>query len=156
MRDKSSLAYSINSGCEFFQDSGYIYIFTGVDKDSLFKNKNLNTEKGALFIIFRELKKLKNKGISSKELKKSKQNILCSLILKQENNSSINEFYGYQMAYLKKKILSLKDIEKIIKSITLKEVNNECKKLFNLNNANIQIIGNYSEKKVKKYIKQLI
>ena len=81
----------------------------------------------------------------------AKQSILSELILQQESSSVINEFFGYQMAFLQK-IKSIEEIKSIFKAITLAEINKECKTLFSFEKLNMCIIGNYNEKDVYKYL----
>ena len=151
IREKATLAYSISSGSEFYQDAGIFYITALIDKDSLYKNNNLKNPKGALYILLTEIENIRKKGVLKKELEDSKQSIISKLILNQETTSSINDFYGYQLAF-KEKFHSFKEIEKIFNSITLEEINNECKKLFSFNNLNLCVIGDYKEKDVYEYI----
>ena len=94
---------------------------------------------------------MRKKGVSKKELEDSKQSILSSLILQQESSSSINEFYGYQMAF-KQKIKTIDEIKKIFQNITVSDIKKECKKLFSFEKLNMCIIGNYKEKDVLKYL----
>lgn len=151
IREKATLAYRINSGSEFYQDTGIFYISALIDKDSLFENKNLKQKNGALYILLTEIEKIRKKGVTQNELNHSKKSVISKLILKQESTSDINEFFGYQLAF-NQKIKNLKEIESMFNSITLKEINKECTKLFNFLNLNICIIGDYSEKEVHKYI----
>ena len=141
IREKEALAYTVSADCDFFQDAGIFYIVTGVDKESLFKNNNLGNKNGALFILFRELDRLSKEGITKDELNRVKETITGRLIIQQEETSSIAEFYGYQLAYKKPQILSLKDVLNIFNKISLDEVKQECTKLFDFAKMNISIIG---------------
>ena len=145
------MCYTIKSGVESYQDTGVFFITTGVDKDSLFKNKNLKKKEGALYLILEEINKIRKKGVTKKELTDAKQSILSELILQQESSNVINEFYGYQIAFLQK-IKSIEEIKLIFKQVTLGEINKECKTLFSFDKLNMCIIGNYKEKDVYKYL----
>ena len=152
MREKEALAYTISVDCEFFQDTGIFYIVTGVEKESLFKNKNLKNDNGALYILLRELNKISKEGIKKEELERVKESITGKLIIQQEDTSSIAEFYGYQLAYKKSKIITLKDTERLFNTISLGEVNNMCVQLFDFSKMNISIIGNYEKKNIVNYL----
>jgi len=152
VREKEALAYTISVDCEFFQDTGIFYIVTGVEKESLFKNKNLKNDNGALYILLRELNKISKEGIKKEELERVKESITGKLIIQQEDTSSIAEFYGYQLAYKKSKIITLKDTERLFNTISLGEVNNMCVQLFDFSKMNISIIGNYEKKNIVNYL----
>ncbi len=151
IREKSALCYTISASVENYQDAGIFYITTGIDKHSLFKNKNLKQKNGALYLIIEQINKIRKNGVTKKELKNAKQSIVSKLILQQENSSAINDFYSYQMTF-SQPIKTIKEIRKIFTSITLREINKECTELFSFEKLNMCIIGNHKEKDIYKYL----
>ena len=80
-----------------------------------------------------------------------KDRFIAQLVVKQQP-SFIAEHYGYQLVYKQPSILSLEDIENTFKIISLKEVNNMCKLLFDFTKMNICILGEYKEKNIVDFL----
>ena len=52
LREEAGLSYNVECSTQLFQDTGYLYITTSVDNDSLFNNYNREGLGGALPILF--------------------------------------------------------------------------------------------------------
>src|SRR3989344_6944500 len=100
VRDKLGLAYYIKTEAEENPDTGYLVTQAGVD--------NKNAEK-AVSVILKEYKKISQKKISQKELKKVKDHIKGKMALLLEPSDALGSFYGIQ-ALLEKDILTPEEI----------------------------------------------
>ncbi|MBI1820505.1 MAG: insulinase family protein [Nitrospirae bacterium] len=79
VREERGLVYSIYSYLSFFQDTGLFTIYAGT---------SVKTVRQVVQIILKELRKLRNEGISSSELKKAKDHLKGSMMLGMESTSS--------------------------------------------------------------------
>ena len=152
VRTKAGLAYNIFSGEELYQDAGFIYLNAGIEKNSLFKNKNINKKPGALYIILKEFEKIANKGITQKELDFAKEKIENDIALMYEGTDDVALYYAEQILFDYPNILSFDDYLNNIKSLRLDYVNKVIKETFDFKKLNISIIGNYEHKEVLDYL----
>ena len=80
IREKYGIAYSIESNYTPMSDSGIFSIYFGTDPEK--------TEK-AVHLIFRELKKLKDKTLGSVQLQQAKQKFIGQIALGEENRMGL-------------------------------------------------------------------
>ena len=78
VREKNGLAYSIHSGAHLFEDSGALVISAGLDRKRTMK---------AVELIMSELRRLKEKPVSPKELRMAKEYILGQIRLGLESTT---------------------------------------------------------------------
>jgi predicted Zn-dependent peptidase len=79
VREERGLAYSIYSYLSFFQDTGLFTVYAGT---------SVQTSRKVIQIILKELKKLRNEGITASELRKAKEHLKGSMMLGMESTSS--------------------------------------------------------------------
>jgi predicted Zn-dependent peptidase len=79
VREERGLVYSIYSYPSFFQDTGLFTVYAGT---------SVKSARQVIQIILKELKKLKNEGLTSRELKKAKDHLKGSMMLGMESTSS--------------------------------------------------------------------
>ena len=155
IREKATIAYSMDCNYLLFQDVGFFYIHLSFDKHSLFRNKLLDTKKGVLFLIIKEIKKVKKKGITSSELKKAKIFLKSQYCLSREKNENINNFFSLQCIF-NKPMIDFNKQDKLIDSITKSDMNKMIQQLLDMKKLNLNLFGKYSEKKVKTYVRKLL
>lgn len=108
VREERGLCYSIYSYSSQAETSGLFSIYTGLNLACLDEAEDL---------IYREIKKLLNGGISDYELTKGKEQLKAAILMDMENPSS-------RMSALGKDLLlynEVKPIEEIVKTIDLVE-----------------------------------
>ena len=152
LREKESLVYSISAESESYQDTGILYINTAIEKDSLFKNKNKNTDNGALFIILNTLEKILKNGVTQQELNKAKNNFENKISMTYENTNEMALFYNEQYLFEYTIKFTIQEILDNIKKVTLKKINNIIKETLSLEKMSICIIGNYTKEQVYNYL----
>lgn len=85
VREKRGMSYDIASRLQFFSDAGMFVVTAGVDSKKA---------EAALKTIDRELEKMRAKGVSAAELKRTKEYIAGNFKLSRERTVSKLFFYG--------------------------------------------------------------
>lgn len=80
VREKYGIAYTIESNYTLFTDTGLFTIYLGTDEEKIKRAKK---------IVFRELDKLKTKGVSENQLRKAKNKFKGQIALAEENRMSM-------------------------------------------------------------------
>lgn len=112
VRQSNGLAYYINSGNLSYSDSGSIYIRAGVDKNKIEKS---------LSLIMDEIKRIIQGEIEDDDCSRAKQILKSSLTLDLDSTDSVGLYVGLQEVLVKKP-LSVRDIKKLIDSVTKEEI----------------------------------
>ncbi|MBM4177196.1 insulinase family protein [Candidatus Gribaldobacteria bacterium] len=131
IREKSGLAYYVNTDSETYTDSGYLTTQAGVPNNKI---------KEAIHLILKEYEKMRKEVVSAKELKKAKDFINGSMILGLEGADKLASFYATQ-EILENKTLTPEEIKAIINKIRAKDINNFAKEIFLSKNLNLALIG---------------
>ena len=79
VREKHGLAYSVNSSCHLYSESGALVVSAGLDRKRYLK---------ALDLVVRELVRLKERPVARKELKLAKDYVIGQLRLGLESTSN--------------------------------------------------------------------
>lgn len=80
IREKHGIAYTIESNYSLYTDTGLFSIYLGTDAEKVAKAKKL---------VFRELNKLKDKGVTEGQLAKAKAKFKGQIALAEENRLSM-------------------------------------------------------------------
>ncbi len=123
VRERRGLCYFVRCYPSFYQDTGNMYIQSGLDISRLDE---------ATKVILSELKKIKQKGVTAKELKDAKEYLRGKIVLALEDSSSLAEYYAKQELlvgqsmtpeekFKKYEKVSLADIQAVAKQIFVKE-----------------------------------
>lgn len=123
IRERKGLAYYIKSEQENYTDSGYLVIQAGIAHQNI---------KKVVKLILEELSSLKNKLVSSQELKKAKEHLKGTILLNLETSDQIAAFLGKQKLltneikipealFRKLDQVSAKDVQKIAQNIFVSE-----------------------------------
>ena len=118
VRERKGLAYFVRCYPNYYQDTGNIMIQAGLDparKDE------------AVQVIFDELRKVKKRGVTAKELKDSVEFLNGKTVLNLEDSSHLAEFYA-KHELLNNKILTPSQKLRKFKAVTrndIKKVANE-------------------------------
>jgi predicted Zn-dependent peptidase len=114
IREKYGFTYNIESSYSVFSDIGLFYIYLGTDKKYIDKSIKL---------VHKELKSLREKKLSTSQLKKAKQQLIGQITLSEENNCNTMLGMGKGLL-LYNKIDSLKETFDKINNITQEELTN--------------------------------
>jgi len=136
VREKLGLAYYITTDIYSDTDTGFLVTQAGVDSNKVDK---------AIKTILKEYKKISQKRVGEKELKKAKDCIKGRMILGLERSNDIAFFYGMQEV-LENKILTPKQIYEKIDKITSEDILRVAKDIFNPSKLNLALIGPFNNK----------
>jgi len=137
VRSKLGIAYYISTSNTADPDTGFLFTQAGLD--------NKNVEKG-ISTILKEYKKISQKEIPQKELKKAKDYLKGKTTLLLESSDATSSFYAGQ-ELLEKKILAPKEIFKKIDRVTVNDILKVAKDIFQPKKLNLALIGPFEDKK---------
>jgi zinc protease len=137
LRDKESLAYALNFMAQPNLDPGYIGVYMGTHPSKL---------ETAIEAVLRELKKVKEKGLTQEEVDRAKNYLIGNFEIglqtngAQANQMSLDELYGLGFDHYQK-------YPQEIQKVTKEDVNRAAKGYLNLDTYAIAIIRPPSGKK---------
>ncbi len=136
IRTKLGIAYYLRTEVEANPDTGYLVTFAGIE--------NKNVEK-AIKKILQEYKKISQKKVQSKELKKAKDYLKGKMTLLLESSEAQASFYAEQ-EILERKILTPKEIFEKIEKISPSDILKVAKEIFKPKRLNLALIGPFQNK----------
>lgn len=137
IREKLGLAYTVRTAEESFSNRGYFVTYAGVDH---------SYTKKALAAILNEYKKLREKGVSGKELKLAKDYIKGTSLIGMEASDAVADFIGIE-EIVTGKPLTIDEVFGKIDKITVGDLNRLARFIFNPASLNAAVLGPYKEKK---------
>jgi predicted Zn-dependent peptidase len=142
IREKLGLAYYVGSGGDQYTDVGYLGISAGIPHEKLPK---------VLEKIVEIIGKIKQKGISEKELKDAKSFSRGRFALSLESSDEVAVFLGEQELFLKK-ILQPEEILKKIEKVSRNDIMKAGADVFNSSKSNLVAIGQHQDLKAKEQL----
>lgn len=133
VRERLGLAYYVSASDDESSDCGYFSVRAGVDTDKAKIEKTVKT-------IISEIKKMRQKGVSEKELKKAKDNLRGKMALSLEGSDDVAAFLAGQelsRCEIKKPEEILAKIEKVGKNDILRVARD----IFVNSGLNLALIG---------------
>jgi predicted Zn-dependent peptidase len=144
VREKRGLAYYIKTDISSYQDTGAFLVQAGLDKSRI---------KEAIQVILAELKKIKDQGVTGKELKSAQEFIKGKIILELEDSENIADWYSKQELFLDK-ILTPEQRMKKISAVTKDQVKKIAQQVIDERKINLAMIGPVKDKStLKKLLK---
>lgn len=138
IREQNALAYSIYSYITSYRDTGLLTIYAGTDPSNALE---------VVRLVTRELKKIKDEGITQAEGLRVKNQIKGSLVLSLESSNSHMSRLARQEIYFGR-YHSMDDIIKSVESVALDQVQQLAQKLFTPENLSLTILGPLSKSEV--------
>lgn len=135
VRERRGLAYSVRASVDAYVDTGSLVITAGLDPSRL-------TE--AIRVILRELKRVRERGVTQEELSRAKENIEGRIILALEESSARADWYGKQ-ALLRKEILTPEERISRLMAVERDAVRAVARELLRADRLHLAIIGNYKD-----------
>ena len=135
IREQNALAYSIYSYVTSYRDTGLLTVYAGTDPSNALEVARL---------VLKELKKIKEEGITPAEETRVKNQIKGSLVLSLESSSSHMSRIARQEIYYGK-YLSMDDIIKGVEKVTAEQVQRLAQQLFSRENLSLTILGPLSK-----------
>jgi predicted Zn-dependent peptidase len=138
IRERKGLAYYVTSSTENYLDTGTFYVKSGL---------KISSAPEALEMILKELKKVREKGITRAELKKAKEQIKGRVALSLENTHEKLDWCLGQEAFTKK-IVSLEKTFEILDKVKLEDVLKVAREIIRNDRLHVAIIGPFPDKSV--------
>jgi predicted Zn-dependent peptidase len=123
IREKYGFTYNIESSYSVFSDVGLFYVYLGTDQKHIDKSIKL---------VYKELKNLRDKKLSSSQLKKAKQQIVGQITLSEENNCNVMLGMGKSLL-IYNKVDNLKETFSKIEELTSENLIEIANNVFNEN-----------------------
>lgn len=142
IREKHGLTYYIESATEMMTDSGFIFMRAGVQHENLLK---------ATRLILEEFKKIRDKKVSQKELKKAKEYLKGKTLMSLESTNAVASFFGDQELF-RKKIKSPEELFEKIDAVTAEQIQKIVQKIVKNNKVNFAVIGPHKDEASLKKI----
>jgi predicted Zn-dependent peptidase len=131
VREQNALAYSIYSYVTSYRDTGLLTVYAGTDPSNALE---------VVRLVMKELKKIKEEGITPAEELRVKNQIKGSLILSLESSNSHMSRLARQEIYFGK-YLSMDDIIRGVEKVTGEQVQHLARHLFSRKNIALTILG---------------
>ena len=131
VREQNALAYSIYSYVTSYRDTGLLTVYAGTDPTNTLE---------VLRLVTRELKKIKDEGITQAEEMRVKNQIKGTLVLSLESSNSHMSRLARQEIYFGKYI-SIDDIIRGVEKVTSEQVQRLAQQLFTRDNLSLAILG---------------
>jgi predicted Zn-dependent peptidase len=135
VREQNALAYSIYSYVTSYRDTGLLTVYAGTDPSNALE---------VVRLVVKEMKKIKEEGITPAEELRVKNQIKGSLILSLESSNSHMSRLARQEMYFGK-YLSMDDIIKGVEKVTAEQVQRLAQQLFTRENTSLTILGPLSK-----------
>jgi predicted Zn-dependent peptidase len=149
LRDNNGISYNSTVSSSYCSDFGLFGIFTSIVSLYIYQG---------IYIIIQILNHMKKDLISSDELISAKNYLNNSATLELASILNHNSIYGMQALYNVPldKLETPKEYLKKINSVSINDINNISKKLFNKNNLLFSSVGNLkNDDKLKKILNLL-
>ncbi len=135
VREQNALAYSIYSYLASYRDTGLLTVYAGTDPSNVLQ---------AVQLVIKEMKKIKDEGITAAEESRVKNQIKGNLVLSLESsNSHMSRLARQEIFY--GKYLSVDDIIKGVEKVTAEQVQRIAQQLFTTENTSLAILGPLSK-----------
>ena len=121
LREKYGLVYSIDANYTPFLDTGFLGVFFGTEPKNLEKAQSL---------ISRELKNLREKTLTTRQLHDIKQQLMGQLAMSEESNQGFMLMMAKSILDLDK-VDSLKDIFNEIEVVSASQLQDIANEMFN-------------------------
>ncbi len=131
VREQNALAYTIYSYVTAYRDTGLLTVYAGTDPANALE---------AVRLIVREMKKIKEEGITPAEQARIRTQIKGNLVLSLESSNSHMSRIARQEIYFGK-YLSIDDIIRGVEEVTAADVQRMARQIFTRENLSLSILG---------------
>lgn len=136
IREEKGWAYSIHSSQRSFQDTGYFVVYGGIKTSKI---------KETLKLILSEFRNLKDKKVSSKELRKAKEFICGNFLLSMDEPDNVASFLGTQ-ELLCPKVYTPKEYIAQINKVQAEDILKTANEIFSPSKLHLALIGSFKNK----------
>lgn len=133
VREKRGLAYMVHSGINRYQETGNLFVRSGLDKSRVAE---------ALKVIMFEFEKIKNEGVTAEELKMAQDNLAGRMILGLEDSSGQAEWYAKQTLLMKQTRTPEEEMKRY-RRVTLQDIKKVAQEVIKKDKMRLAVIGPY-------------
>ncbi|HAS55366.1 MAG: hypothetical protein A2X56_07940 [Nitrospirae bacterium GWC2_57_13] len=145
VREQSALAYSIYSYITFHRDIGLFTVYAGTDPSNALE---------VVKIVMRELRKIKEEGITPAEESRVKNQLKGNLVLSLESSNSHMSRIARQEMYFGKH-LTVDEIIKGVEKVTAEQVQQLARQLFTREGISLTILGPLSKEDLPESVLEI-
>jgi predicted Zn-dependent peptidase len=131
VREQNALAYSIYSYVTAYRDAGLLTVYAGTDPANALQ---------ALRLIVKEIKKLRDEGITQAEETRVKNQIKGNLVLSLESSNSHMSRIARQEIYFGK-YFSVDDIINAVDKVSAEDIDRVARQLFTRETISLSVLG---------------
>ncbi len=135
VRDRLGLAYTVHTSNDNYTNRGHFTTYAGVAHE--------NVER-ALSAMVKEYKKIRDGGVTEKELKRSKDSMKGHTLIALESSSSVANFVGIEEV-LTEKPLTVEEVFKKIDALTRADIQAIAKRIIRPETLNLGILGPHKD-----------
>jgi predicted Zn-dependent peptidase len=139
IREKRGLVYSIYSMLNLYHDAGALVVCAGAAPERA---------EEVVALTLKEFKKLRERLVSSQELKRAKEYIKGSIMLGLESSSSRMTNLAQQLIY-HGRLSKLEDILSAVESVSAREIRRLADRLFDPSHFTLTALGNHNTASLK-------
>jgi len=141
IREKRGLAYYVRSFADLYQDAGTFLVSAGLDNGKL---------ELAVKEIMKLYKRIREKTVSAKELKKAKDHLIGGMLLERETSEDIAVLLGSEIASRGSVTPFSKEI-KIIKNVSATDLRKLAQEFFQPERLQLAMIGPWKKKDEERF-----
>lgn len=131
VREQNALAYTVYSYMTAYRDTGLLTVYAGTDPSNTLE---------AIRLIIREMKKIKEEGISPAEEARVRTQIKGNVVLSLESSNSHMSRIARQEIYFGKYI-SIDDLLRSVENVTAEDIQRLARQIFTPENISLSILG---------------
>jgi len=135
IREKLGLAYTVWSAHEFYSNRGYLITYAGVDHS--------NVEK-TIKAVLEEYKKISEEGVGKEELKRVKNYIRGTTLIKLEASNAVASFIGAE-EMITGKPLTADEVFAKIEAVTAEDIQEVAREIIRPEKLNLALIGPFKD-----------
>lgn len=145
VRDKRGLAYYVGADSDNYTDTGIFAMSAGVNNDKA---------DDAIKIMLEEVNKIKNTGVTTRELQQAKDQVEGALTIALENSRAVANAYAGPILFYDKVLTPEEELDKI-KKVTLEDISQVANEIFVNKKLNLSLIGPFEKEDEFKKILQV-
>lgn len=135
VREKRGLGYYVSASLEERTDTGFFEIDAGVNNDRALE---------AITVVMEELRKIKQEGVTSAELKRAIDRTIGGTALALEHSNFLAQNLGVSVLF-ENKVLTPEDELARIKAVTLEDIKSVTDEIFKEDRLNLAVVGPFKD-----------
>ncbi len=138
VREQHGLAYYIRTDASAYQDTGTFMVQAGLDKKRI---------KQAISLILSELARVRDGGVTDKELSDAKAFLKGKIVLELEDSEHVADWYGKQQLFLNTLYTPEQRLKKI-QAMTKRDISAAARDIIKQQSISLALIGPFKDKKL--------